>query len=198
MAIETFAPLAIRLLRKGVLYEEDTQLWIELTKVQEIPLRNFFDQIGVQLIVNYSDGFAYLRQPTDEGTEEDGWSLPRLMQKRNLTVDQSILAVLLRERMEEHTTLDTASREPILSLTEIVAIVDVFFKERNTQQRFLRDVRKSVEDLRSMGFLETVQEKTGFTNERNTNERFRVKRILKAFIDIDELQQLHAIMTGKL
>jgi hypothetical protein len=66
--------------------------------------------------------------------------------------------------------------------------VDVFFKERNTQQRFLKDVKKTVEDLRAMGFLELVGERSA--EARLEGERYRIKRIIKAFIDTDELHEL--------
>jgi hypothetical protein len=185
---DQFAALAIRLMQ-GVIYDDEARLWTDLTKVHEVPLRRYFGQIGVQLVVNQMEGFAFLRQASDTGsTDEEVTALPRLMRKRNLTIDQSILCVLLRERIEDHTMLDTASREPILSITEIYKLVDVFFKERNTQQRFLKDVKKTVEDLRAMGFLEMIGAQTA--EARVEGERYRIKRIIKAFIDTDELYEL--------
>lgn len=180
---DQFAPLAIRLMQ-GVIYDEETRLWTDLTKVHELPLRRFFGQIGVQLIIDHTEGYAFLRQATDPEQEESGVTLPRLMRKQNLTIDQSILCVLLRERMEDHTTLDSQSREPVLTLKDITGMVDVFFKERNTQHRFLKDVKKTVEDLRKLGFLEMV------SSDTLDGGRFRIKRIIKAFIGTDELQRL--------
>lgn len=187
---DQFAPLAIRLMQ-GVIYDDETRLWTELIKVQELPLRRYFAQIGVQLIIDHAEGYAFLRQRADAAPEDESVVLPRLMRKRNLTIDQSILCVLLRERIEDHTMLDTASREPILEMKEISAMVDVFFKERNTQQRFLKDVKKTVEDLRAMGFLELVPDET-----KSDGGRFRIKRIIKAFIDADELNQLSQNLLG--
>jgi Domain of unknown function (DUF4194) len=183
---DLFAPLAIKLMQ-GVLYDDDYKVWTGLTKVHEMPLRRFFAQIGVQLIINEADGFAFLRQNIEQIDQDVTQALPRMMRKRTLTIDQSILCVLLRERIEDHTMLDTASREPILHLKEITSLVDLFFKERKTQQRFLKDVAKTVSDLVKMGFLELVSEpRSGGAN----TERYRIKRIIKAFIDTDELAQL--------
>lgn len=184
-AHSSFAPLAIRLF-KGVIYEEDTRLWSDLVKVHESQLRAYFAQIGLQLIVNRNEGFAFLRQQTavpDTNTAP----LPRLMHRRTLTLDQSILCVLLRECIEEYTVNDSASREPILNLREIRAMVELFFRERTTHQRFLKDVKKTVKEVKDMGFLEIV----GQDNPLNEDDtRYRIKRILKAFVDADELQQL--------
>jgi hypothetical protein len=181
---DQFAPLAIRLMQ-GVIYDDETRLWTDLTKVHELPIRRFFGQIGVQLIINQAEGFAFLRQINETEEADQSIALPRLMRKQHLTIDQSILCVLLRERIEDHTMLDTQSREPVLTLKEIESLVDVFFKERNTQHRFLKDVKKTVEDLRKLGFLETVSDDT-----KLDGGRFRIKRIIKAFIDTDELQRL--------
>ncbi|MDX2282339.1 MAG: DUF4194 domain-containing protein [Saprospiraceae bacterium] len=190
---DRFAPLAIRLL-KGVIYEEETRFWAELVKVQELPLRRYFAQIGLQLIVNRNEGFAFLRQPVISN-EANATALPRLMMRRTLSLDQSILCVLLRERLEEHAIHDSASREPILSLREISELVVLFFKERNTQQKFLKDVKKTVKEVKEMGFLETIGENTNMNEDES---RYRIKRILKAFIDADELLNLQQTITANL
>ena len=182
-SLSSFAPLAIRLL-KGVIYEEDQRLWNDLVKVQEQPLRRYFEQIGLNLVVNRNDGFAYLRQPDNE---EEASQLPRLMKTRTLTLDQSILCVLLRECLDEHTIAESTSREPILSLHGLREMVELFFRERPTRQRFLKDVKKTVREVRDIGFLEVAGQEN-ILNEDET--RYRVKRILKAFIDADSLVQL--------
>lgn len=182
-SLSSFAPLAIRLL-KGVIYEEDQRLWNDLVKVQEQPLRRYFEQIGLNLVVNRNDGFAYLRQPDNE---EEASQLPRLMKTRTLTLDQSILCVLLRECLDEHTIAESTSREPILSLHDLREMVELFFRERPTRQRFLKDVKKTVREVRDIGFLEVAGQEN-ILNEDET--RYRVKRILKAFIDADSLVQL--------
>jgi len=179
-----FASIAIKLLQ-GVIYEEEARHWQDLTKLYEQPLRRYFGQIGLQLIVDRNEGFAFLKQYKED--QEDFAHLPRLMRKRTLNFDQSILCVLLRERLDEHTVRDTASREPIMSLREIREMVELFFRERNTQHRFLKDLKKTVEDLRGMGFLEAIGPET---LENEDERRYYVRRILKAFIDADSLQDL--------
>lgn len=187
----SFAPLAIRLL-KGVVYEEEARHWNDLVKVHELTLRRYFAQIGLDLIVNRQEGFAYLRQATQEEAEAN--PLPRLMTRRSLTVDQSILCVLLREHLEDYTINESASREPILTLRDLRDMVELFFRERNTQQRFLKDVKKTVEDMKKQGFLEELS--SGEANLNDDELRYRVKRILKAFIGPDELQQLAQQITN--
>ena len=189
LAPDNFAPLAIKLLQ-GVVYEEDARLWQELTKVHELSLRRYFAQIGLQLIVDKQEGFAFLRQPKED--QEETAHLPRLMRKRTLNFDQSILCVLLRERLEEHAVRDTASREPIMTLRDIRDMVELFSRERNTQQRFLKDLKKTVEDVKNMGFLEAMNQETP---DNEDERRYRVRRIIKAFIDTDNLAALLTSIT---
>ena len=183
-APDNFAPIAIKLLQ-GVIYEEDTKNWQDLVKVHELPLRRYFAQIGMELIVDKVEGFAFLRQPKED--QEETAHLPRLMRKRSLNFDQSVLCVLLRERLDEHAIRDTASREPIMTLRDIRDMVELFSRERNTQQRFLKDLKKTVDDVKNMGFLESVGQEVP---DNDDERRYRVRRILKAFIDADSMTQL--------
>jgi hypothetical protein len=192
IAPDSFATLAIKLLQ-GVVYEEDLRLWQDLVKVHELPLRRYFAQIGLQLIVDKQEGFAFLRQPRED--QEETAHLPRLMRKRTLNFDQSVLCVLLRERLEEHAVRDTASREPIMTLRDIRDMVELFLRERNTQQRFLKDLKKTVEDVKNMGFLESISQETP---DNDDERRYRVRRIIKAFIDTDSLAVLLTKITASI
>jgi hypothetical protein len=191
-APDNFAPIAIKLLQ-GVIYEEDTKNWQDLVKVHELPLRRYFAQIGMELIVDKVEGFAFLRQPKED--QEETAHLPRLMRKRSLNFDQSVLCVLLRERLDEHAIRDTASREPIMTLRDIRDMVELFSRERNTQQRFLKDLKKTVDDVKNMGFLESVGQEIP---DNDDERRYRVRRILKAFIDADSMTQLLTNITTSL
>lgn len=191
-APDNFAPIAIKLLQ-GVIYEEDNKNWQDLVKVHELPLRRYFAQIGMELIVDKVEGFAFLRQPKED--QEETAHLPRLMRKRSLNFDQSVLCVLLRERLDEHAIRDTASREPIMTLRDIRDMVELFSRERNTQQRFLKDLKKTVEDVKNMGFLESVGQEIP---DNDDERRYRVRRILKAFIDADSMTQLLTNITTSL
>jgi hypothetical protein len=191
-APDNFAPIAIKLLQ-GVIYEEDNKNWQDLVKVHELPLRRYFAQIGMELIVDKVEGFAFLRQPKED--QEETAHLPRLMRKRSLNFDQSVLCVLLRERLDEHAIRDTASREPIMTLRDIRDMVELFSRERNTQQRFLKDLKKTVDDIKNMGFLESVGQEIP---DNDDERRYRVRRILKAFIDADSMTQLLTNITTSL
>lgn len=54
---------------------------------------------GLELVITEQDGFVRVLQP--EAGEDDGNPLPRLMKKQSLNYEATLLAVMLREGLEE-------------------------------------------------------------------------------------------------
>ena len=96
-ALAPFAPMALHLLNHPVLSEEGVY-WNMLLRHAEA-LRDYFGQIGLALMVYEDDGFAYLTQP--EQPDGDETPLPRITQRRQLTRSVTMVAVVLREYLDE-------------------------------------------------------------------------------------------------
>ncbi|MBI3868059.1 MAG: DUF4194 domain-containing protein, partial [Verrucomicrobia bacterium] len=58
-------------------------------------IENYFQEIGLNLVVHEEDGFAYLKQ----ADMEDGGGIPRLFRRDKLTKGVAIVGVVLRERL---------------------------------------------------------------------------------------------------
>ena len=58
-ALDPYAPVVVRLLG-GELYETD-KLWADLIEYR-IPIGQYFARIGLEVIIDQRDGFAFLRQ----------------------------------------------------------------------------------------------------------------------------------------
>jgi len=82
-----------------------------------------------------------------------------------------------------------------MTLRDIRDMVELFLRERNTQQRFLKDLKKTVEDVKNMGFLESISQETP---DNDDERRYRVRRIIKAFIDTDSLAVLLTKITASI
>ncbi len=54
------AAVKVRLLQDAV-YSEDAELWAALLRYQQ-PIENYFQEIGLELVVHEQDGFAYVKQ----------------------------------------------------------------------------------------------------------------------------------------
>src|SRR2546422_151760 len=88
---------AVRLLQ-GVVYADELRPW-ELVLSSQSHLATYFARLGLLLIVDESEGLAYLRQLTDDELPESYDRLPKLFRRIRLGYDETLLCVLLREEL---------------------------------------------------------------------------------------------------
>ncbi len=157
-------------LMKGIAdRESDPTLWQSLIGVQA-RVRDYVACLGLDLVLDEAEGVAYLRQrPPEEGGPE----LPRLVPRRQLGYQVSLMLALLRKKLAE---FDATSGEPrlILGRDDIVEMMRLFLAETANQVRLNDRIGASINHVVDMGFLRRL---------RGTNDRFEVRRILKAFVD---------------
>ena len=125
------------------------------------------------------EGFACLRQrPAAEGAPE----VPRLVPRRQLGYQVSLLLALLRKRMAE---FDATSGEQrlILSKNDIVEMMRLFFPETANQVKFHDRINAGINHIVDMGFLRRL---------RGADDGFEVRRIVKAFVDAQWLADFEA------
>ena len=184
-SVSLYARVAIKLLQ-GPIYMEETALWREL-KMQATPLFDYFSKIGLVLQIDEADGFARIIQPeTKEGEENP---LPRLLRKVPLSYETTLLAVILREMLEE---FDVRSENTKLFVTQrdIKEKVELFYKEQTNKSKLWKDLAKPITYLQNMGILKLVREDAV---NRDQNQ-FEVKRIIKAIISNETLELINQKM----
>jgi hypothetical protein len=164
-------------LMKGVLQAEaDPAVWQSLLQLQA-RVREYVAVLGLELILDEAEGFAYLRQrPVGEGEPE----LPRLVPRRQLGYVVSLLLALLRRKLAE---LDAKSGETrlVLSRDELVDLVRLFLPESANEARLLDRIDVHINKIVELGFLRRL---------RGRDDQFEVRRLLKAFIDAQWLHEL--------
>lgn len=166
---------AIRKLLKGVVYHDDP-VWIQI-RDYELPIREYLGKIGLGVHLDEIGNFAYLY---DESRDDDNQSsLPALTTRRNLSFPDTLLLVLLRERLDEHEMRDLDGAKLILSGDELIEMIGVFMGD-------LPDVRK-VEQSSVSSIKRLVR--YGFLTERREG-RFEVRPLLRAKIGADELEDI--------
>jgi hypothetical protein len=157
-------------LMKGIAdRESDPVLWQSLIGIQA-RVRDYVACLGLDLVLDEAEGFAYLRQrPAEEGATE----LPRLVPRRQLGYQVSLMLALLRKKLAE---FDATSGEArlILGRDDIIEMMRVFLAETANQVRLNDKIGADLNRVVDMGFLRRL---------RGTNDRFEVRRILKAFVD---------------
>lgn len=181
----------VTLLKRVVYREGDPDVWQSLVELQG-RAREHLAVLGLELVLDDSEGCAYLRQRrAGEGEPE----LPRLVPRRQLSYPVSLLLALLRKKLAE---LDAAGAETrlILSRGDLVELVRVFLAESANEARFVDRIDAHINKIVDLGFLRRL---------RGHDDRYEVQRILKAYVDAQwlseldrrlEAYRLHAIAGG--
>jgi hypothetical protein len=181
VAVAATVPNALSLvlvtLMKGVMdRENDPARWQSLLDLQT-RVRDHVAVLGLELILDEAEGYAYLRQrPIHEGEDE----LPRLVPRRQLGYQVSFLLALLRKKLAEFDATSGESRL-ILSRDEIVEMVRLFLPDTTNQARLMERIDSHINRILEMGFLRRL---------RGTDNQYEVRRILKAFVDAQWLNEL--------
>lgn len=162
---------------KGVLHrDEQPELWQALLR-WDSRIRDYVAVLGLELILDEAEGFAYLRQrPVAEGEQE----LPRLVPRRQLTYSVSLLLALLRKKLAEH---DASGGDPRLILTkeQIIEAMRIFLPATGDEVRLQNRIEADLNKVIELGFVRRL---------KGQDARFEVRRILASFVDAQWLAEL--------
>lgn len=155
---------------QGVLYrEQDAPLWQPLLDLQA-RVRDYCATIGLELILDEAEGYAYLRQRVPAEGEPE---LPRLIQRRQLSYPVSLILVLLRKKLAEFDATGGDTRL-VVGREQIADQVRLFLPDTGNEARLLDRMDAHINKVVELGFLHRL---------RGQEHQFEVRRILKAFVD---------------
>jgi hypothetical protein len=168
--------LLARLLLQPI-YREDEALWHILVAERD-QVERYFRQIGQELVINETEGYAFIRQIEPEG----GDRVPRVSRRQPLGYTATLLLVCLREELARFDAAPSASTRLILTRQQLRELVGQFLRETNNQVRDVRMVDTEIRKAEELGFLAHF----GATE----SDTFEVMRILKARIGPGELEDI--------
>ncbi len=174
-----YAHIIIKLLQ-DVLYDEEKTTWSDLLTYQ-VPVRDYFAKIGLELHLDEREGFAFLKQQEDEDLK-----LPRLVRRIPLSYEVTLLCVILRELLEEFDVKDIESRKCFVTIQELREKIEIFFKDSPNTVRLLERFDKTIQSAVRLGFLKETQQENVDDDER----RYEVRRIIKAKITNEKLEEI--------
>ncbi|KAF0179598.1 MAG: hypothetical protein FD161_1215 [Limisphaerales bacterium] len=171
------AAVKVRLLQDAV-YSEDEELWPALLRHRP-HIEHYFQEIGLELVVHEDDGFAYLKQAQQE--EQAG--MPRLFRRDKLTKGVAIIGVVLREQLLRFDEKIHDESRLILRMEDLVQLAAPFFSATNDEIRTDKRIEGAIRKAEEMGLLRRLPGAEG-------EERFEVRRILKARFPVETLKEL--------
>lgn len=174
-----YAPVVLKLLR-DVLYAEDKE-W-ELLLSYHTAVAHYLAQIGLLLHLDEAEGYAYISQPDPDPDDPEAISLPRLVSRQPLTYEATLLAVLLREALQQFDANRPDETRFILSRADMQEMLSLFFGEQSDMTRLLKKMDSVINQVERIGFLKRIGKKEA--------ETYEVKRIIKAKLSADKLVEI--------
>ena len=155
---------------QGVLYRESAEtLWQSLLDLQA-RVRDYCSVIGLELILDEAEGYAYLRQ---RASMPDAPDMPRLVQRRPLSFPVSLILVLLRKKLAEFDATSGDTRL-VIGRDDIADQMRLFLPDTANEARLLDRMDTHLNKVVELGFLRRLRVQDG---------QFEVRRVLKAFVD---------------
>jgi hypothetical protein len=169
-------------LLKGVVYREQSPtLWRDLLNVQGAA-RDQFRLLGLEPVIDESEGYAFLRQIDPDNSSEDE-RVPRLIPRRPLSYPVSLLLVLLRKRLAQHDAQGEDTRL-VLAREQIVDMMRTFVAPGSNEAKVEDQIARHVSRVEELGFLRRMSD---------DEPLYEVRRILRAFVNADWLAELEAL-----
>ncbi len=168
-------------LLKGIIYQDNDPLrWHQLFSLQT-RVRDYVAVLGLELILDESEGYAFLRSAQDEQDEAETISnkqnIPRLIVRRPLSFPVSLLLALLRKKLAE---FDAGGGETrlVLSRDDIIELIRVFLPTSSNEAKLVDQMDRHINKVIDLGFLRRLKQNTS-----GQTPHYEVRRILKAFVD---------------
>ena len=162
---------AVTQLMKGVVYRDTHErAWKHLLQLQP-RVRDYVEVLGLQVVIDEAEGYAFLRQRPSEEDEAD--PVPRLIPRRALSFHVSLLLALMRKKLAE---FDAQGGDTRLMLTrdQIAEMLRVFLPATSNEARLIDKIDEHIGKVERLGFLRPA---------KNAEQTYEVRRVLKAYID---------------
>ncbi len=173
-------------LLKGVIYQEnDPRLWSTLTTL-DAKVRDYVSILDLELVLDESEGYAFLRTRDPEDPSSQKTTTPRLFPRRQLSFPVSLLLALLRKKLAES---DASGGETRLILTrdEITEMLRLFLPANSNEARLTDQTETHLNKIAELGFIRKLK-----ATSPSTPPSYEVRRILKAFVDAQWLAEFDA------
>ena len=177
--------VAVHLLQ-GVIYEEQEEIW-SLLLSNESDLTDYFCEIGLSLVIDRTEGMAYLRQFSDDERTGGYERLPRLFRKAPLTYKVTLLCVLLREEYRKFEEEDLDNERCVVEVDSLFELWKPCFPAESDEVTLRKQLIASFKQLENLKFVSGIKDEP---------DSWEVRKLLKARIPIEELERLRDQLTA--
>lgn len=172
-----WSEVAVRLFQ-GIVYLEDGKSW-DLLLRNVSSLEEYFGRVGLQLIVDESEGFAFLRQLQREELPEGYDGLPKMFRRSRLSYDATLLTIMLREELRRFEEEEVHDQRCVISGDDLFEQWKSFFPRDHDEVKLRKQLNAAIKTLDALKFVRRFG---------TDGDEWEVRRILKARLIAAELE----------
>lgn len=178
---------AVRLVQ-GVVYADDGPAWDVLLRSRS-SLDGYFVRLGLQLVVDEPEGYAFLRQLDGEELPEGYEGLPKLIRKVPLGYGATVLAVLLRDELRKFEDEELHSERCVVEAHDLLEQWRLLMPAQHDEVRQAKELQAALGRLQELGFVRPFGD---------DGRSWEVRRVLKARLTAADLERLREQMLAAL
>ncbi len=179
-----FGIAAIKLLQ-GVLYKEDKDVWAILL-ANESDIESYFCRIGTSVVVDRSNGLAYLKQFSDDQRVNGYERLPRLVTRTPLSYQMTLGCVMLRDAYRRFEDEDLENERCVVETETLFDNWKAFFPPEEDDVALRKKLTTCLGHLEKFKLVKKL---------KSESEMWEVRRAIKARVPLEQLEQLSQRMT---
>lgn len=193
-----WAAVCVKLLQ-GPIYKNSSNdaTWALLESWQS-DISRYFDVIGVKVVIENADGYAYLAQKEQSGDENSRQNLPKLIKEYPLSVELSFLCVILREALDQFDSSENISSMLVIKESEIRDRIATFLPDssKSDQTKMYRKLDEYLNRLVELTFLREINSSSENKNENSVRDReFEVRRIIRSKVNAEFLEEFKNLLS---
>lgn len=189
--VPEWAAVCVKLLQ-GPLYRfgPNDQTWA-LLEMNQGEISKYFAVIGVKVVIENADGYAYLSQKET--------NLPKLIKEYPLSPELSFLCVILREALDQFDSSENVSSMLVMKESEIRDRIATFFpdSEKSDQTKMYRKLDEYLNRLIELSFIREINADSSQNLNANENREreFEIRRILRSKVNAKFLEEFKNRLT---
>jgi hypothetical protein len=170
--------IPVTALLKGVLYRDTNEIAWQHLQGLIAQVGDNVATIGLELGVDDNEGYAILRTLPDEELAELGIS--RLIPRRRLSKNTSVMLALLRKRLIEFDSTDStdSGSRLILGIEQIRRMMQPFMPTGDNEAQTTDKIDTILAKVVELGFVRRIPKQ---------EDQFEVRRVISAFVSADWL-----------
>lgn len=175
--LKPWSQVCVKLLQ-GPIFRQNAndKLW-ERLETYESDVGSFFSVLGVSVVIDKADGFAFLQQ-NDLDEEED--KVSRLIRQTPLTEEQSFLCILLRDELNKFDNPNNSQNKSsvlILRESDLYDQFALFYSQKTDQITAKNNFKKNLNRLCELGLLKEQNQ-----DNPEMESEYEVRRYIRAKI----------------